>query len=75
MVGEGAIGTGDCGTALVGYAGIHQIARGWLVRPMVKIIQPGPRHRDILLQFLKEVGARSNLLARFSGLRFRNPLV
>jgi hypothetical protein len=42
---------------------------------MVKIIQPGPRHWDILLQFLKEVGARSNLLARFSGLRFRNPLV
>ncbi len=73
------------------------VAREWLARPMVQIIEPGPRHQDILFQLLEKAGTGANLttdahlaalaieyqavlhtsdsdFARFSGLRFRNPI-
>jgi len=69
----------------------------WLARPNVEIIEPGPRHREILFRLLREVGVAGNLtsdahlaamaleqqarlastdadFARFSGLRWFNPL-
>lgn len=71
--------------------------RSWLDRANVEMIEPGPRHLEILGHLLEEVGAGGNLVtdahiaaiameyqaevhsndadfARFSGLRWRNPL-
>ena len=70
----------------------------WLSQPNVEIVEPGPRHREILFRLLREAGAAGNLssdahlaaialeqqarlasadtdFARFSGLRWFNPLV
>ena len=71
--------------------------RSWLDRPQVVILQPGPRHAQILFGLLQSLGTAGNLttdahlaalaiehqaelhstdadFARFSGLRWRNPL-
>lgn len=69
----------------------------WLALPNVEIVEPGPRHREILFRLLRDVGVAGNLtsdahlaaiamehqarlasadtdFARFSGLRWFNPL-
>jgi hypothetical protein len=71
--------------------------RQWLQRPNVVVIEPGPRHLDVLESLLAPLGVAGNLttdahlatlaiehqaelhsndtdFARFSGLRWRNPL-
>ncbi len=71
--------------------------REWLARAQVQIVQPGPRHLDVLTHLFALAGAGGNLttdvhlaalaiehqcelhssdldFARFSGLRWRNPL-
>lgn len=35
--------------------------RSWLARPQVAILQPGPRHGDIILGLLEQVGAAGDL--------------
>ena len=35
--------------------------REWLVRPHVTILEPGPRHADILFSLLERVGTAGNL--------------
>jgi toxin-antitoxin system PIN domain toxin len=77
----------------------HALAdvRSWFAHPHVEIIQPGPRHLDILESLLRRLDVAGNLLtdahlaalaieyqcelhsndkdfARFSGLRWRDPL-
>ncbi len=72
--------------------------RSWLEIDNVELIEPGPRHLEILERLLDEVGVGGNLVtdahiaafaleyqlevhsndadfARFSGLRWRNPLL
>ncbi len=71
--------------------------RSWLQRPQVEILQPGPRHLDLLTHLTQKAGTAGNLatdlhlaalaievqgelhsndhdFARFSGLRWVNPL-
>ena len=71
--------------------------RHWLERPNVVVLEPGPRHLDVLENLLGRVGVGGNLItdahlaslaiehqaelhsndtdfARFSGLRWQNPL-
>lgn len=71
--------------------------RGWLARPNVELLPPGPRHLDLLGNLLGSLGVAGNLttdahlaalavehqaelhsndrdFARFSGLRWRDPL-
>ncbi len=71
--------------------------RGWLAQPYVSILDPGPRHAEILFGLLESIGTGGNLttdahlaalavehqaelhstdadFARFSGLRWKNPL-
>jgi toxin-antitoxin system PIN domain toxin len=73
------------------------VVRGWLARPVVEIIEPGPQHLTILDRLLTEAGVAGPLttdahlaalaiehqcelhshdtdFARFSGLRWRDPL-
>lgn len=45
----------DVGTAL-------QHVRGWLARPNVRVLEPGPRHVDLLESVLVESGASSRVL-------------
>jgi toxin-antitoxin system PIN domain toxin len=33
----------------------------WLARPVVSILQPGPRHADLLFGFLENLGTAGNL--------------
>lgn len=35
--------------------------RGWIARPSVTILQPGPRHGEILLRLVEELGTAGNL--------------
>ena len=72
-------------------------ARAWLSRPSVAVVDPGPRHAEILFGLLESLGTAGNLttdahlaalaiehqaelhstdadFARFSGLRWANPL-
>ena len=72
--------------------------RSWLDQPNVEILDPGPRHLEVLDRLLGELGVAGNLttdahlaataiehqcelhsndadFARFSGLRWRNPLL
>ena len=71
--------------------------RRWIERPNVIVLEPGPRHLDVLENLLEDLGIGGNLttdahlaslaiehqaelhsndtdFARFSGLRWRNPL-
>ena len=71
--------------------------QAWLDRPNVEVLDPGPRHLEILRRLLGDLGVAGNLttdahiaalameyqcelhsndadFARFSGLRWRNPL-
>ena len=71
--------------------------RAWLMQPYVSMIEPGPRHAEILFGLLETLGTAGNLttdahlaalaidhqaelhssdadFARFSGLRWVNPL-
>lgn len=71
--------------------------RSWFEQPSVEVLEPGPRHLEILARLVAEVGVAGNLttdahlaaiaiehqcelhstdtdFARFSGLRWRNPL-
>jgi toxin-antitoxin system PIN domain toxin len=71
--------------------------RRWLERPNVIVLEPGPRHLDVMESLLAPLGVGGNLttdahlatlamehqgelhsndadFARFSGLRWRNPL-
>lgn len=71
--------------------------RSWLDRPNVEVLDPGPRHLEVLARLLENLGVAGNLttdahlaalaiehqcelhsndgdFARFSGLRWRNPL-
>jgi toxin-antitoxin system PIN domain toxin len=73
------------------------IVRSWIDRQEVLVLNPGPRHADIVLGYLNELGTAGNLtsdahlaalahefqailhsndadFARFSGLRWKNPL-
>ena len=75
-----------------------ELVDGWLARPHVRLIHPGPEHLPIAFQLLRDAGTAGNLtsdaqiaalaieyqaevhsnnpdFARFSGLRWRNPLV
>jgi uncharacterized protein len=36
-------------------------ARAWLARPQVSVIEPGPRHAELLFSLLEAVGAGGNL--------------
>ena len=71
--------------------------RAWLAQPYVSILDPGPRHAEILFGLLEALGTAGNLttdahlaalaiehqaelhstdadFARFSGLRWQNPV-
>lgn len=71
--------------------------RGWLDQPSVRIVEPGPRHVDLLGELFRSTGVGGHLttdthlaalaiehqaelhsndadFARFSGLRWRNPI-
>ena len=71
--------------------------KSWLDRPNVEVLDPGPRHLEVLEELLGNLGVAGNLttdahlaalaiehqcelhsndadFARFSGLRWRNPL-
>lgn len=71
--------------------------RTWLDQPNVEVLDPGPRHLEVLSQLLGDLGVAGNLttdahlaaiaiehqcelhsndadFARFSGLRWRNPI-
>jgi hypothetical protein len=75
---------------------LHQV-RSWFDRPQVEVLEPGPRHLEILERMLAAAGVAANLttdahlaaiaiehqcelhstdtdVARFPGLRWRNPL-
>jgi toxin-antitoxin system PIN domain toxin len=72
--------------------------RAWLAQPYVSILDPGPRHAEIVFGLLESLGTGGNLttdahlaalaiehqtelhstdadFARFSGLRWKNPLL
>lgn len=72
--------------------------RAWLAVPNVEVLEPGPRHLELLQGLLAEAGVGGNLVTdahiaalaiehqaevhsndvdfgRFSGLRWRNPLL
>jgi toxin-antitoxin system PIN domain toxin len=72
-------------------------ARAWLAQPYVVMLDPGPRHAEIVFGLLESLGTAANLttdahlaalaieyqaelhstdadFARFSGLRWMNPL-
>lgn len=38
-----------------------QIVEGWLARPNVRLLQPGPRHLQIAFDLLRDLGTAANL--------------
>lgn len=41
--------------------GTIEVVEGWLARPQVQLVQPGPRHLEIAFGLLRQLGTAANL--------------